>query len=234
VEVSLNGQDFSIAAASSWLSYYNATTIDAVKPLAGSSSGGTVISIGGKGLEFTVATALPKCRFNRNVANPTVSPGVVVQATKLPGLATDRSHAYKCTMPPITTVGYVNIEFALNGQQFVAFSGNGLPSKSFQAYRNDQIKALQPAAGLHTGGETIVLKGVDFRLAPSKGIFRCRFANDPRSVANGGLAWLVTTGTYKDTTSMECLTPAVLAPLDSIGTGRLASLQCASPLPTAL
>jgi len=225
LEVSLNGQDFSTAAPSSWLTYYNETLIQKVSPLAGSISGGTVISIGGDGLEFAVATDLPRCRFNRNFENTALSPGVQAKATKLPGREEDREHAYSCVLPVLPNIGKINVEFALNGQQFVSYTGNEVASKSLQGYYNSGVMTLTPNEGLATGGVVITLHGVDFRLQPSKTLAKCRFEADARDVAAGKPDWAVTTGMYIDTIKMSCVTPAGMSPVDPLGSGRVAKVE---------
>ena len=225
LEVSLNGQDFSPAAPKSWISYYNQTEVQLVHPLCGSAAGGTLLFLGGLGMEFAVNMNLPSCRFNRNFRNPTSEPGIVVPATKLPGRPQDRTYAYTCTTPPLPNVGTINIEFALNGQQFVQYDGNEDPERSFQAYLNLAVQSIEPLSGLHTGGEPITLNGVDFRVQARKRKLQCRFERDPLDVAEGAGEWLVVSGEYLDASHISCTTPPMREPLDKLGPGREAQVQ---------
>lgn len=225
LEISLNGQDFSPAAPESWISYYNQTEVQLLYPLCGSAAGGTLISLGGLGLEFSVNAKLPSCRFNRNFLDTNSEPGIVVAATKLPGRPQDRIYTYTCISPPLINVGTINLEFALNGQQFVQYDGNEDPERSFQAYLNLEVKSIAPQSGLHTGGELVTLNGVDFRMQPGKGKLQCRFEQDPIDVAAGTVKWLVVPGEYKGTSHISCITPLMREPLDKLGPGREAQVQ---------
>jgi len=107
----------------------------------------------------------------------------------------------------------------------VSYEGNSDPDSSFQAYLNTAVERIEPASGLHTGGDLITLVGIDFRAQYGKTRMLCRFANDPRAVAEGSPQWLVTDANYESATQISCLTPAVIAPIDRLGTGREAVVQ---------
>jgi len=218
--VSLNGQDFSVADTNSWFTFYQPPNITLMHPLSGPSTGSTVVSIGGQGVEFVVHPSLPTCRFGRNLRDMVQFPGMVSHATKLPGRAADRTYAYTCSVPNTKQIGPIMVEFALNGQDYRTYSG-----PAFTTYVSANAQGLTPSSGLHTGGYPVTIIGVDFRLLPSKRKLQCRFQNDPRSVKAGKNAWLVVPATFIDATHLKCTVPKVIEPIPKDGNGRTAQLQ---------
>lgn len=213
IEISLNGQDFSLppVTGSASFGFYRRPLVTRLSPLCGFAVGGTVISLGGDFLAQHINPDLPRCRFNR-------LDSTIVPATKVPG-STDRStFVYTCVTPNLKFIGDTVVELALNGVTFVELTPED--GVGFYALPQGAISSVSPGSGLFSKQFTVTITGVDFRSPASNIQPQCRF-----ETAASQAGWIYTAATIVDFRTIECLSPQVSAPQPNDGQGRYVAVQ---------
>jgi len=159
--VSFNGQDSADAVQPQQFAYYERPNIKSISPIAGPSSGGTLINIKGEG--FVDLSQYPQeftCTFT-----PLNNPAL----TKITPASFINSSAIACSTPGGWEAGdVVKIAVSFNGVDF---------SQDVVKFRFYQVNQVFPLSGPSSGGSIINITGSGLVPEVAKGPAACKIGN---------------------------------------------------------
>ena len=189
VEVTLNGQQYSRAAAI--FAYFAPPEVSSILPESGPVAGGTQLTFAGANL---VNGSDYRCIFwDDDAKTDDDMVGYVHASYDAP------TASVRCVAPAALPAGLLPLSVRLNGQQDAA------SDLKFRVHAPPRLLGVSPSSGPRHGNTSVVLTGDGFDSASARGVSRCGFgaAEDVAAFPDG-------------TSSMSCATPnATLAGLAS-------------------